>query len=193
MHSEKVDRRVKYTKLALRESAINLLQRKPIEKISVKELCEAADINRSTFYAHYDSPADLLEQIERELLRDLNAYLDGYNFKEYEEESFKKIVMIFEYVAENAELCKVLLGETGNMKLQREIMTLVQYHGLRDWQGAAEDEEAVEYMLSFGVSGGIGLLQKWLRGGLTRSAREVAEMVIKFTYRGLSAFGGNLE
>ena len=44
------DRRVKYTKMVLRESLIKLLQKKSISRITVKELCEMADINRATFF-----------------------------------------------------------------------------------------------------------------------------------------------
>lgn len=62
------DRRVKYTLLALRGSLLELMREKDVSRITVKELCERADVNRGTFYAHYASPADLLEQIEQELL-----------------------------------------------------------------------------------------------------------------------------
>ncbi|MDR0863202.1 MAG: TetR family transcriptional regulator C-terminal domain-containing protein [Oscillospiraceae bacterium] len=190
MPVDKVDRRVRYTKQALRESMIKLIKVKPIEKISVKELCELADINRSTFYVHYDSPTDLLDQIKSELLVSLNEYLEEYNFfKEYEEASLQKVTMIFEYVIENAELCQILLGGSGDVSLQKTVMTIVQKHGIRAWRTAHADVDpvAVEYMLAFGINGGIGVLQKWLDEGLVKSAREIAEMVISFTFSGLSS------
>ena len=51
MKQEKIDRRIKYTKHALQEAMIELLETHPIAKISVSMLCEKADVNRSTFYA----------------------------------------------------------------------------------------------------------------------------------------------
>ena len=48
---KKTDRRVKYTKQAIRDSFLKLLSEKPIEKISVTEICREAEINRGTFYS----------------------------------------------------------------------------------------------------------------------------------------------
>ncbi len=189
MKSTKNDRRTKYTKLMLRQSLVKLLQEKPISKISIKEICEGADINRSTFYAHYADQYDLLRQLVAETLQEINAYLDSYNFKEYEPESFQIMNRIFEYIVENAELCKVLLGENGDISLQKEIMMIVQRQGMKERKGIkAVDEATLEYLYLFGVNGSIGIVQKWLQSGLKQSAREMAELMIRLTYQGLSPF-----
>lgn len=47
-----MDRRKKYTRMVLKESLMELLKNKPISNITIKEICEEADINRSTFYSH---------------------------------------------------------------------------------------------------------------------------------------------
>lgn len=189
MKGEKDDRRVKYTKMVLKESLIGLLQKKTIDKISIKEICETADINRSTFYAHYSDQYDLLRQIEHEVLRDLNDYLDNYSFKENKAESFQVMKNIFEYIVENAELCKVLLGENGDIEFQKKIMMLVQRQCMEEWQGEGiRDSDTIDYLLLFGVNGSIGVVQKWLQNGMKSSATEMAELIIKFTYQGISAF-----
>lgn len=58
------NRRILITKQLLCESFISLLKQKPIDKISVTELCQAANVNRGSFYAHYADVYDLLDQIE---------------------------------------------------------------------------------------------------------------------------------
>lgn len=58
------NRRILITKQLLCESFISLLKQKPIDKISVTELCQAANVNRGSFYAHYADVYDLLGQIE---------------------------------------------------------------------------------------------------------------------------------
>ena len=189
MKDAKNDRRIKYTKMMLKQSLVKLLQGKPIMKISIKEICEEADINRSTFYAHYADQYDLLRQVVDETLQDINTYLGRYNFKEYEPESFQTMNRIFEYIVENAELCKVLLGENGDISLQKEIMMIVQRQGMKEWKGSkAVDEDMLEYLYLFGVNGSIGIVQKWLQSGLRQSAREMAGLVIKLIYQGLSPF-----
>ena len=63
----KTDARVKYTKMVLKKALLELMQHKPVNKITVKEICERAELNRATFYAHYSDCFDLLESIEEEL------------------------------------------------------------------------------------------------------------------------------
>ena len=64
---KKEDRRVRYTKQAIRDGFLRLLAEKPIEKISVTEICREADINRGTFYAHYSDPYELKRSLEDQL------------------------------------------------------------------------------------------------------------------------------
>ncbi len=82
MKSKNADRRVKYTKMVIKNSLVKFLKEKPISKITVKEICEDADINRATFYAHYTDQYDLLQRIENEIIDDINLYLSEYNFEE---------------------------------------------------------------------------------------------------------------
>ena len=69
---KKQDARVRYTKMMIRSSFIELLREKPVAKVSVTELCERAGINRATFYAHYADPSDLLRSIEEEIMSGLS-------------------------------------------------------------------------------------------------------------------------
>ena len=75
MKDIKDDRRVRYTKMVLKDSFISLLEKKDISQITVKEICENADINRATFYSHYTDVYDLLKKIESELLENDTVYL----------------------------------------------------------------------------------------------------------------------
>lgn len=191
--NKKTDRRVKYTKMVLKESLIVLLKEKPINKVSIKKLCEAADINRSTFYTHYYDQYDLLQQIEQEFLQDISDYLDNYKFGDNEAKLFQVIKRIFEYIKTNADLCKVLLGETGSITLQKEIMKkimlIVQQHRMKEWKdNNALDEEMIEYLLWFGVISGISIVQKWLQSDMKKTTGEMSEIVIKLISQGFSAY-----
>ena len=79
----KTDARVKYTKMVLKKALLELMQRKPINKITVKEVCERAELNRATFYAHYSDCFDLLESIEEELFgqfeRSMQSYIHSFD------------------------------------------------------------------------------------------------------------------
>ena len=57
---KKTDARVRYTKNAIKEAFLSCLEEKPVNQITVKEICERAQLNRATFYAHYRDCYDLL-------------------------------------------------------------------------------------------------------------------------------------
>ena len=70
------DHRARVTDLLLRRALTGLLRQKPIQSISVQELCQAAGISRGTFYAHYQDLYALREQLEGELLREFRQALE---------------------------------------------------------------------------------------------------------------------
>lgn len=74
----KTDARVKYTKMVLKKALLELMQHKPVNKITVKEICERAELNRATFYAHYSDCFDLLESIEEELFGQFERSMQSY-------------------------------------------------------------------------------------------------------------------
>ena len=67
-------RRVKMTKRLMKEALIDLMDQKPLEKITVTEICKIADVNRSTFYAYYEDTRALMLEIEDEVLEHVTVY-----------------------------------------------------------------------------------------------------------------------
>ena len=61
-----------HTALRMNEALISLLEKKDLEFITVKEICETAGVNRSTFYLHYETISDLMnetvEMVDKRLL-----------------------------------------------------------------------------------------------------------------------------
>lgn len=189
MKGEKTDRRIKYTKMVLKQSLINLLKEKSITKISVKEICEEADINRATFYSHYSDQYALLNSIEKELIDDINLYLSSSLFNDNESETLQVMCKLFEYIKDNSELCSCLLGENGNSDFQQDVMLIFQRQFTSEWTAKKTMKRMdAEYIFSYTAIGSIGLIQIWLRDGMKKSAREMAEFLVKLTNQGLNAF-----
>ena len=65
-------RRVKMTKRLIKEAFIELLEKKPFNKVSVTDLCNTAEINRSTFYAYYEDVPMLLREVQERIIDDYN-------------------------------------------------------------------------------------------------------------------------
>ncbi|MCE5222680.1 hypothetical protein LLG10_00610 [bacterium] len=103
----KEDRRVRMTKLILRDSLLELMKKKSINKITPTEICRQADINRNTFYSHYSSPYDLLMQIENALYEEIRQSIE----QSLKAENISALLLeICQSIVKNGELCRRLLG-----------------------------------------------------------------------------------
>ena len=182
MKRKKTDRRVKYTKMALKKSFVNLLEKKNISKISVKEICENADINRTTFYNYYNDQYDLMRKLENELIENIGNHLAKYTQNESDATLVEMLEKIFEYIKENAKLCKILLNEKRNLGFQKRIIMLVYNKNVNNLINKnAYLKKDMDYIYSFVITGCIGVVQKWLEDDMEKSTRSMAEMLIDLT------------
>ncbi|MFD1849808.1 TetR/AcrR family transcriptional regulator [Oceanobacillus bengalensis] len=182
-----MDRRKKYTRMVLKDSLMKLLKEKQISTITVKEICELADINRSTFYSHFSDQFDLLNQIEEEIIEDMNSYLSQYNFDK-EEESLQMIEKILEYIISKHDICQTLLNENGDAAFQKRVMIVAQRFLMKNWKAVNNiNEDISEYLSTFLISGSIHVIKSWLDHGMDKAPKEMAEIINNFTNKGLSA------
>lgn len=189
MKAEKIDRRVKYTTALLKESLIRLMRTRPISKISVKMLCEDADINRSTFYAHFSDPYELLRWIEQGVIADFNAYIKE-NISDNQSQSAVAILkQLMDYIAENTDLFQVLLSESGDTEFQKDLMSIVQEQMISNLQNAKMlSERTIAYLKGFIIAGALEVLQTWLRDGTVESSQEMAEFITGLLFQGASCY-----
>ena len=60
----KMDRRTRYTRQAIRETLLELMEEKPFSRVTVTEVCRKAEMNRGTFYLHYLDLEDVLDDLD---------------------------------------------------------------------------------------------------------------------------------
>ena len=96
---EKTDRRIRKTKKQLRLALTTLMLEKNINEITVSQLTALADLNRSTFYIHYQDIYDMVEQIETEIFQQFVELVQSRT------PSAQLLTDIFYFLAENADLC----------------------------------------------------------------------------------------
>ena len=169
MAENTTDRRVRKTRGQLRQGLVRLMREKSIQDITVKELCEECDINRGTFYLHYTDVYQLLHSIEDELLVEFERVLDGLTAQSVLAAATPSPAMcsMFELLADNADMCLVLLCHNGDMAFLEQVKD--------------------DYVYSFIVSGCIGMLQCWLEKEMPISPREMAAMVEGVLVKGVTA------
>ncbi len=185
MDRKKEDRRIRITKLAIRESLIELMQDQPISKISVKMLCEAADINRSTFYAHYRDQYDLLKAIQQEIIADVKAQVFSAQFTEASDSSISVLVQVLEYGKANAALLKVLLSENGDTSFQYELMQLAQEKLVEEFQGERSlPPRTIQYLKRFALDGLLSIMRHWLDENCADDPQMLASLMVRLIVYG---------
>ena len=181
---KKIDRRVRYTKMVLRESLSALLKDESIEKITVKRICEHADINRGTFYSHYSDQFDLYNNIVDELIEGIFERLGNF-MTVPEEELVKSIVNTFEYIKENGELITTLINKGVEYNVEKRIRNIVEEIYL-----SKNDDVDMDYLncaYSFIAAGSISLIRQWLNSDMSKSAEEMAFFSRQLISRGFSS------
>ena len=79
MENKPDGRRVRMTKMLLKNALIDIMKIKSIHLVSIKEICEEADVNRSTFYRHYNTQFDLYDEIIEDIANDIGGiYSDDF-------------------------------------------------------------------------------------------------------------------
>lgn len=179
----RTDARVRYTRRVLKESFLTLLREKPVNKITVKEVCELAELNRATFYAHYSDCFALMESIEQELIDEFERSLkliDSFEVRSL-------IEAIYSMVEQNKESCTVLIFKGASPSILGRMITLAREESIRSWRKQllhASDEELE--MLYTHLSNG---LMNVVVGGYNKYSREdVVQFVDRIVKSSLSLF-----
>lgn len=111
--NKKTDLRVVKTKAALRKAFVHLLDQKPFEQISIKDITEAAMINRSTFYLHYQDKYDLMEILENETVDTLVEFAnlitpDSLQDALQKDEPLPHLIPVMKYIDENSVIFQLI-------------------------------------------------------------------------------------
>lgn len=186
-NNKKIDRRKKYTQMVLKQSFIELLKQKPIAKITVKEVCERADINRSTFYAHYEDLYHLLEQIEKEMIQEMVHYLSLLS-EQSTEKSMHILEKIMEYIAANKDVCAALLSENSHSSFEQKVREVAHRFLSDTWLNVPNEQDTIiDYISAFVISGSIQIIKVWLKNDMDKSPKEIAYLINKLVNDGIQS------
>ena len=172
--------------MMLKNSIVELLGEKPIEKVTVKEICERADVNRGTFYSHYSDQFDLYNSIVDELLNGIFERL-GDILRAGQQSMLKSVTLVYDYIKENSKLVEILLDGRIKYGIDARINEIVESIYLHDIKKSAENRTEIDAAYSFIASANLGIIKYWLSSGMKMSVEEMAALSIKLSYNGISA------
>ena len=198
MGNSKTDRRIIRTKRFIRDALTELMEEKGFEGVTVRDLTKKADINRGTFYLHYQDKYDLLEKSENEVIQEIQEFIKKANPNEIasanlQEQPLPFIIALFEYIQENARFMQVMLGPKGNpgfyLKI-KEVMKTNMLEKLKLIDNKISPLVPLEYLMSYVTSAHLGVIQHWLEQDMKQSPREMALTLASMTFLGPAYIAG---
>lgn len=158
----KNNQRTRLSKILLKNALMDLLSEKgSVTKISVRELCERADLNRSTFYAHYSEPKELLEEVEAALLDATREHLQRIG-AENDIGAHRYLLSFLIYIKENDKPFRTLLIDAGDPEFRSKFMqqSIIQFVENLNISFPKDQEQ---YIYSYILNGSTGVIIQWMR------------------------------
>lgn len=174
MENKRDDRRAAYSKKMIRESLYELMKTKPLNKITVKEICETADVNRSTFYAYYMDIYDLHQKITKEFFEKQREIIEfavtvlakKEDFTDLSISDFQEICLFYlKTVKANKELYKFIFSQNSTNSIHLSFGKVFFHTILNDIPVKIPDKIQAAFRRSFTfVSGGTtAIIMDWLK------------------------------
>jgi AcrR family transcriptional regulator len=188
-----LDRRIARTRLAIREALVSLIETKGFDALSVRDITETANINRSTFYLHFQDKFDLLEQTEQEIIQDIQAIIlqtDSLSLANFHltQQPLLVMVQMFEYFQANAALVRAILGIKGDIAFQIQLRKAIEQNlskiGFFEGINSQNFLLPSEYIITYVIAAHLGVVQIWLKKGCLESPQEMALILSKLSLEG---------
>ena len=166
---------------------LELLQKKDLSFITVKEICQRAGVNRSTFYLHYETIGDLLEEsLEYMHNKFLETFKDRQSvLPEIESCSPDELIWIkpeyllpyLNYVKNNRQLYQAAMKNPAVFGADRTYKKMFEHIFAPVLERFGVPEEQRHYIMSFYVNGIAGIIEEWLKGDCKDDIEHITKMI----------------
>ena len=170
---EKSSSKYFHTARRMDQAFLNLLEKKDMEYITVKELCETAGVNRSTFYLHYETIGDLLAESVQYMNEQFLAHMQPHaaefvsRIRECPLEELylvtpEYLTQYLTYIVQNKRLFQTALKNSGVLGLKKTYRRMMRHVFLPILERFEIAEPEREYMVAFYIHGLMAIVSKWL-------------------------------
>ena len=171
------DIRVIKSKKAIRNAIFTILDTKPINKITIKEVAEAANINRKTFYAHYSCIEDIVNELENELVQSIESYLQSCFIEEYGLSPIHFVRFINAIYTSNPKFCENLVSIRNYHFLAGKIKSIFKEELIKSINPSSEMMNTLSFRIEYFISGVSGVYIEWIRSGKPCTFEELTEIM----------------
>lgn len=167
--------KISESKLSLKQALLILMKKKRFHKITIKELCKLADLNRSTFYVNYEDMDGLLFDIHTDFFDGIAHLLGGAKRDSQEtgqEEYTGELTEIINYLAANKEIFQLLLSNNEDNLFEKNLLDYYERLFVTE-----KDTYIERYMFIYHSIGSFSLVRQWLQDEAPCSAEELARLI----------------
>lgn len=178
--------RVTETKERIRDAFFELYATKKIERISIKEITEKAQLNRGTFYVYYKDIYDLLEKTEDELIEELIDKIKSIIVMILREEDIEGFLPPLDFYQRYSKFLRVLLSSNGDPHFIHKIKSIIK-KTLRELfrEEKVPEIENMEYLMEYIASAQIGIISYWMvENNMALPISQLGNMIKKITLYG---------
>lgn len=183
INSSKIDRRIRRTKEAISSAFLQLLKEKDIAKITVKELCEKADINRKTFYTYYSNASSVLTEIENDIIKQFKDSVTSIKTRKAILDIADIFVCIEGLLNIHLKFINQLVRADALSSLQNKIKTTIKEAifevMLNDNQ---YNNKILSLTLEYIVSGAVSIYINWFYSKDTIALSELSKLANQFVF-----------
>lgn len=179
------DRRIRKSQQAIEQALLTLLTQRTFDQISVQQIVKEADVNRSTFYAHYLDKYDLLEKMEDARIEAIASYTttESQNYEVSFSETLIKNVMqkIIHHIEENMTFYYLSLESVGkDSKLLDKLYQQIYKHLTHYKNHNTTDAHQIpfDYFISYVSGAGLSMIQHWIKD----KSRISADLLVESFY-----------
>jgi len=182
----KTDARVRYTKSIIEKSFFTLLKMKPLNKISVKSVCDLAEINRTTFYRYYTDPYDLLRQIENNLVQSMESLIQDAKAGNID----KTILSVVDAIHEHSDIYTLLVSDYGDRNFINRIINesyVILKDKIKTYLPETSETDR-KWLYNFLTHGSINIIFLWIEDGMKEEQKDVAKFIKKLIEQSINKF-----
>lgn len=171
-------RRVRMTKMLLKQSLIDLMRQKSIHEISIKDICAGADINRSTFYRHYNTQYELYDEILEDITNDIGDIYTSCGGENYSTQLFLSEVL--KYIESRRETFLVILSGNSNVSMGETFNRFTNR-----FIDTENESDLKVYIIQFIAAGMTSFIWTWLNKENRHSAEDVSLVISSVMTHGI--------
>ena len=174
----KENQRITLTRRLLQEGLLRLLRTEKLEDISVTALCKEAGINRATFYNHYTSPHDLLNNVEDKLAENLRVIVGD---PKTATDALTRTEAVCNFLYENAHTVLALHNCHADQRLLSalyEMNKTFQSYRIKERYVQSVSPVAIHLIAFFFHSGCYSIMLEWLQNDIPATPKQMAELML---------------